>query len=365
MPKKEVLWEMDGHTAGKHLVLRAYLDRWFGILSNRFTNLLFVDGFCGPGEYSSGENGSPMIGLLSVIEHSHKALESVKIKYVFSELDHERLEHLKKKVGHLAIPKNIQVQFINKSFDSAIHEDIIPMVSSLDGNPCFVMADPFGVDQIPYTCFAELMKYPRVELYISFMYEFINRFKNQPQFVEPLNSLYGCTDWQALINTEDKDERKRLLYKLYRERLKGSGADHVIHFDLYNGNRLKYGIFFATKSILGSHKIKEAIWKVIPKGDFEFRSETSTQLSIDYNSPNFKPLVEAIVTTFRGKGWTSVKQILDFVASDKTEYYPAQVRKHGLKPIESSQMYNLEVRRTNGKQRRASTFPDDCEIMIE
>lgn len=53
---------------GKHIVLRSYLDAWLPILSYgaRYRaamgagKLVLVDGFAGPGRYSTGEDGSPL-----------------------------------------------------------------------------------------------------------------------------------------------------------------------------------------------------------------------------------------------------------------------------------------------------------------
>ena len=56
---KDTLWELDPHTLGKHLVLRAYLDAWLPVMGSWQGRLLFIDGFAGPGEYEGGEEGSP------------------------------------------------------------------------------------------------------------------------------------------------------------------------------------------------------------------------------------------------------------------------------------------------------------------
>ena len=65
------VWEAEPHTLAKHGILRTYLEAWAAILSNaRFgTELLFVDGFAGPGEYLLGEPGSPIVALNSILNH--------------------------------------------------------------------------------------------------------------------------------------------------------------------------------------------------------------------------------------------------------------------------------------------------------
>ncbi|WP_370980068.1 three-Cys-motif partner protein TcmP [Agaribacterium sp. ZY112] len=367
MPTKRKLWPMDGHTAGKHLVLRVYLNAWFGILSNRFDQLLFVDGFAGPGEYKTGEDGSPLVALKAVIEHTHSKVQSTKIRYIFIDCDKARLEHLQAKVFAEIddIPPNIRIDFFCETFEKATDKHIIPAQEGLLGNPCFIMIDPFGVNQTPLNAITKIMSFPRTEVYISLMYEFINRFKKQPEFESSLNMLFGCTDWQKHSQIDDKEARKKELYKLYKNKLKESCAKQVVHFDLYNGNKLKYGVFFATQNILGSQKIKEAIWKVVPKGDFAFRSENNPQLNINIEKPNFEPLQEILISYLKDRGFVSIKEILEYIDSDSTEFHRGHVKANGLKVIENKGELAVSVKRTLNKPRRALTYPDDCLIMIE
>ena len=66
------LWKRGEHTEGKHLVLRHYFEAWFPILGmgNRNQRILFIDGFAGPGEYEGGEEGSPLVAMRVLAEHS-------------------------------------------------------------------------------------------------------------------------------------------------------------------------------------------------------------------------------------------------------------------------------------------------------
>ncbi|HSR55213.1 MAG TPA: three-Cys-motif partner protein TcmP [Alphaproteobacteria bacterium] len=62
MAKAGILWNCPPRTRVKLEILRHYLGAWFGILAQgRFPHVYYVDGFCGPGEYSGGEEGSPVI----------------------------------------------------------------------------------------------------------------------------------------------------------------------------------------------------------------------------------------------------------------------------------------------------------------
>lgn len=62
-PPQTKLWKIDPHTKAKHEILRRYLGAWFGILGQKIPRIVYIDGFCGPGEYECGEPGSPLIAL--------------------------------------------------------------------------------------------------------------------------------------------------------------------------------------------------------------------------------------------------------------------------------------------------------------
>lgn len=56
--RKEVLWDLEEHSFGKHLVLQKYINAWFPILSKFNGRLLFIDGFAGP----CGPGTGPLCG---------------------------------------------------------------------------------------------------------------------------------------------------------------------------------------------------------------------------------------------------------------------------------------------------------------
>jgi three-Cys-motif partner protein len=91
---EKTLWDLDPHTLGKHLVLRAYLDAWLPIMSFANSRVLFIDGFAGPGEYAGGQEGSPQIALRALVDHS--ASIKAEVAYFFIETEADRAKHLEK-----------------------------------------------------------------------------------------------------------------------------------------------------------------------------------------------------------------------------------------------------------------------------
>ena len=94
------IWEASNHTLAKHQILETYLKAWVAIMSSQArrlgmpdTRLLFVDGFAGPGIYARGEQGSPVLAIKLVLDHSHDL--HAPVSFLFIELDPERCAKLK------------------------------------------------------------------------------------------------------------------------------------------------------------------------------------------------------------------------------------------------------------------------------
>jgi hypothetical protein len=244
---------------------------------------------------------------------------------------------------------------INDVFDGTVKQ----VLNTLDAQaqalaPCFVMVDPFGVAETPMSVIQRILNNPKSEVYISFMYEYINRFRDAPEFEPHLDQLFGTPNWRNGLVIDDADRRKQFIYELYDSQLRKAGAKHVVHFELYQGQRLVYAIFFGTHHYTGCDRMKQAIWKVAPFGDFAFRASRSGQLPLNLANPDFSALKASLQAEFRQGGWIRIESVLEFVASDRTDYHSSQVKREVLVPMEKSA--EIEVRADTRKKK--NTFPD-------
>src|ERR1700687_1065137 len=87
------VWPLEPHTAKKHEILRRYFQAWLPIMVRWNKRVLFIDGFAGPGEYSDGEDGSPVIVLKEARDHTRKF--EAELVCLFVEADQPRYEHLR------------------------------------------------------------------------------------------------------------------------------------------------------------------------------------------------------------------------------------------------------------------------------
>lgn len=286
------------------------------------------------------------------------------VVFFFIEREQARARHLHELVAKLrpTLPQNARVSVKCGSFDETMSQELDAIdVQKKKLAPAFVMVDPFGVSGTPIAVLERILGNRRSEVYVSFMYEALNRFKDTPEFAPHLDALFGSPEWRIGIAINDGDARKDFYYGLYERQLRAAGAEHVVRFELYEGRRLVYAIFFGTHSAKGADRMKEAIWKVAPFGDFAFRGTRSAQLGLDLAAADFRPLQDALRAEFGSKGWVTIGQVEEFVASDRTDYYTGQVRKGALVPMEEAG--HVEVDKATRK--KARTYPRETKLRFK
>jgi three-Cys-motif partner protein len=319
MQPKTTIWELEPHTAAKHEILRRYVQAWAPILSQgNFPHLVFVDGFAGPGRYSKGEEGSPVIAIKAVMEQPRPI--KAKIDFHFIELDKRRSDHLTTEIGALKLPPNVTAKIHGgRSFQEAFPEVWNSYAPKLGRSPppTFVFIDPFGF-KIPFTYVAEVLRAQSCEVLITFMLEEINRFLSQGQQPDNFDALFGCRDWREGINIKLPRERVKFLHDLYQRQLtQAAGANFVRSFAMRNErNTMDYFLSFATNNELGLRKMKEAMWRLDESGTYTFSDATDPNQSMLFTAePDRRFLTRLIVDKFAGVE-TTPNQIERFVVRE-------------------------------------------------
>jgi three-Cys-motif partner protein len=304
MQPKTTIWELEPHTAAKHEILRRYVQAWAPILSQgNFPHLVFVDGFAGPGRYSKGEEGSPIIAIKAVTEQQRPI--KAKVDFHFIELDKGRSDHLASEIAALMLPSNVTTNIHGgRSFQDTFPE-VWKSYAPRPGRsrpPTFVFIDPFGF-KIPFSYVTEVLKAQSCEVLITFMFEEINRFLSQGQQPENFDDLFGCRDWREGVNIGLPRERVKFLHDLYQRQLtQAAGASFVRSFAMRNErNTMDYFLFFATNNELGLRKMKEAMWRVDESGTYTFSDATDPNQSVLFSAePDRQLLTRLIVDKFAG-----------------------------------------------------------------
>ena len=298
MPIEEMIWDCPPHTAAKHLILKKYIEAWAPILSQGGFNpeIGYIDGFAGPGEYSGGEDGSPIVVLKAL--NSHQLKDNFKSKFycLFIEERSDRCLNLEKaisaRVGNLQ--NWITHQVVNGDFNAQIGSTLSKI--DLKGNsliPCLCFVDPFGWSDLKYETLASLMKYKKSELFITFVAGYLSRFVWDPVHEESIKKLFTSEQIEIIKGAENNDQREQVILRIFLENLTVKIHEVVPDATLYNlsfkalnsYNRLEYYLIYLTKHCKGFQAMKSAMFRVSTDDNYKFSDfdfEPSQSTLIDY-----------------------------------------------------------------------------------
>jgi len=268
---KETIWDLEDHSAVKHKILETYLKAWFPIICRGNDRVNYIDGFAGPGKYTGGEDGSPIIALDVAINHTTELKNQ--INFIFIEKDEDRKEYLEQEIKKRTIQPNFNWQVVNGEF----HSETIELLDYLDKDnkilaPTFAFIDPFGFSGIPFNIVERLLAIPKVEVFLTFMVDSINRFIEDDKAGQHIKELFGSDYVEKII--ENSKDRENDLRAFYQKKLE-ENAKFVRYFKMCdNDDRAIYYLFFATNNEIGNVRMKEAMWKVDDEGFYRFSDAT-------------------------------------------------------------------------------------------
>jgi three-Cys-motif partner protein len=370
MPSKQfdVVWEAKPHTIGKITILEAYLQAWFQIMGRSMpsTDILYVDGFAGPGEYTNFSKGSPIAALnaaKTAIDSSGHSWKAGSIHCAFIESDTDRFEHLEKVVGQIAPSEHVEIHLIHKSFRDGIAQLRSEIPKAFNGVlPLFVFIDPFGATGAPYAFVAEILKSPRSEVLINFDADGIARIyraENSANSLVHLDEVFGSHEWEkGLADTIDFSVLCQNVLQLYKKRLRQlSKIRYVFAFEMRTrAKSLNYYLVFASQHYLGLEKMKEAMKKVDQTGNYQFTDAHVDQYTLfRFDEPEIYS--HMLFTHFQGKT-VQYRELRDFALNETPFINPKSM----LKDLEKK---DLIVVFSSDQKRRAGTYNEGKINRIE
>lgn len=360
---KTTIWPMDPHTREKHVILRKYLQAWLPIMTRYNERVIILDGFAGPGEYEGGEIGSPLIAIETWLTHRYSAIHQREVVFLFIEERADRCEQLRQVLASRYPTLNASYHVHQGRFDETLTQLLAPLEEErLRLAPTFAFIDPFGFSHTPMKTIARLMRHPKCEVLITFMHEEINRFLTfaHEDIARYYDALFGTPAWRQIAGQAvTPQDRAKRIHDLYRDQLcRTAGAQHVRSFRMRNkSNATDYFLFFATTSLLGMEKMKDAMWVVDPSGAYDFSDFTNPdQLVLFTPAPDYMLLKRMLQARFRGKT-VSLKEIEDYIVGE-TPYRASGYKTAVLKPMELAQPAEIRIMAASASRKRG-TFADE------
>jgi three-Cys-motif partner protein len=358
------LWELPPHTAAKHALLKSYLGAWFPIMAKYNGRIVYYDAFAGPGETKGAIDGSPLIALKTLLDHDHfDLMKSTEFLFLFNEQDAGCAENLERLVGELktskkAWPKNVTVEVNNDSFVNLTTE-IVDDLEARKRNlaPTFAFVDPVGVKATPMDTLRRLTDFDKGEMLLYFAHEFVVRQCDAGVIDKALTDLFGTTDYKdaGVLNGA---QRSQFLHDLYKRQLHDvCRFPYIQSFAMYDkrGKRL-YDLYYCTREPLGMDRMKQAMWRVAPTGDYTFHDRLANQDVLFSADIDTEPLQDHLLTHFAGQA-VDIQTVIDHVIV-ATPYHSSHVKRRTLAVLQRA------GRISSPNQAKVNTYPNGTIIQF-
>jgi three-Cys-motif partner protein len=177
---RQTVWDRDGHTGAKHDLLRRYLQAWIPILLAHNRRVTYAEGFAGPGVYTKGEPGSPVIALQTFCQYPDLLdMPSREAHLVFVEELPKRVAcleaELAKAVTELApLPSALRVRPVVTGDCADVLAEALNDCQA-GGSPMFVFLDSFGGPDIPFELLRLVAENHSSEVMLTFQPQFLTR----------------------------------------------------------------------------------------------------------------------------------------------------------------------------------------------
>ena len=255
----------------KHSILAAYLPAYYHILKGSSQNLIYIDGFAGPGSYFQSDtgipfNGSPILALQLIADNEDF---SSKVSTIFIEADDVLFDELKRKVdefynGHPHIRKPL-------CRPGAFAVQLNEILNGIRGNlaPTFLFVDPCGVSGANFETIQAVMENAKCEAFIFFNIDGIRRIAGLPELSSVLVELMGSNEraeklYAKLKQTDNVGERERIILAEYCKALREEmGSKYIIPFRVEHEDqrRTSHYSIHASKHPLGFRIMKDVMWR--------------------------------------------------------------------------------------------------------
>jgi three-Cys-motif partner protein len=305
-----------------------------------------------------------MIALQTLLDHDHfAAMRQTEFFLLFNEQDAACAAHLDGLVTEFREarkpwPPNVMIGITNATFIELTTE-MTDHVDSSNGSlvPTFAFVDPVGVKATPMSVLRRLTDYPKGELLVYFAHEFVIRFLGAGNVDQALTDLFGTEEYKD-ASLLSETQRSQYIHDLYKRQLHDvCGFPYIQSFAMYsNRGKRVYDLFYCTREPIGLDRMKQAMWKIAPSGDFSFRDRFAGMEVIFGDTVDTEPLRMDLLRQFAGQAVT-IEAIVDYVIAS-TPFASNHVKRLTLAEMQKQGLIN------SPNQVRKNTYPDGTIIVF-
>ena len=205
---------------------------------SRGQDLIYVDGFAGPGEYTNHKQGSPLEALIAAKKaraDNRTQWKAGLIHCVFIEADKAKFEHLQQWVQPFDGSDQVKFHLIQGQFTAGLKQLQEEMPTVFDRSfPLFVFIDPFGAKGVPFQTVSEILSGSCAEVLINLNASGIVRnylASSTKAHENLLNNVFGDDSWQSLPKDVPFGQQCQQALELYKSKIRAQ-AKYVFSFEM-------------------------------------------------------------------------------------------------------------------------------------
>lgn len=278
------------HSLIKHELLKGYLEVLLSIVGVKgVKKFAYVDCFAGPwGDDTDSIAGTSIAISLDILAKVRQTLEErhgvqeLEFRAIYVEAAKRRYQRLSDYLSKNC-PNGIKCHALNGDY-VALQDDILKLCG--DESFAFFFVDPMGWVDVGVPKLAKLLRRPKSEFLITFMYDFLNRAIGMADYREQVSQMLGKLgeeDYEQLDQLS-KPDRADWVVRKYREQLKahmgpdGKYPARAFHADVLHKakERVHYHMVYLSRHHKGIVKFAGASEKV---GSLQKIVRTQTKLN--------------------------------------------------------------------------------------
>lgn len=247
-------------------LFRAYITAWLSVFvkSERVTKkkIRIFDFFCGPGEDSNGQKGSPVL-VLEILQGLSAPIRAVgyEVEVYLNDADPAKVEELKRTLDARKLsagPYNLH--FSSNDFNDAF-DALYPQ--TLDAANLFLL-DQHGVRFFTAEVFQRIRPLPFTDTLVFMSASYVLRFKDEPEINHYLEAK------KIFAEHTPYHQVHRTLVEYYRSLVPPTAQYFLAPFSLKSGSNI-HGVIFGSGNHKGLQKFLETAWSFDPlRGEADY-----------------------------------------------------------------------------------------------
>jgi len=244
-------------TLAKLELFRKHIDAWLGVFvgSGRVTKkrIRIFDLFCGPGQDSNGQKGSPLL----VLESLQRLTTMIKqvgyhVDVYFNDADADKIADLQKTINDAGLATGPYKLHLSSKDFSEIFKELRPdMLDSAN----LLLLDQYGMRFFTPDILRQIRTLSLTDTLVFMSSSYVMRFKDQPEINKYLEAH------KIFLNNTPFHQVHRAIVDYYRSLVPRGTEYFLAPFSILSGSNI-HGVIFGSQNLKGLQKFLEAAWSL-------------------------------------------------------------------------------------------------------